>query len=385
MEHNDAGEFLGIFDTRYRQSFFIRVGVAAGGDDDVDRKAGIPFDGLLFELPIDARIKYIENIGLQEPHVHLALGVAKACIVFEHFDALRTHFEARIQESGERYPLSLKRIECRLYDAGLNVGRLRIIHKGKRADGAHAAGILALIIVQRALVVLYQREHLVCVAVGNGMHRYLRAVEKFFDDNFATRVLKDAVNHYLLERAVDLFERLAYIHSFSEREPARFYHDGCATLVRIAERFVVFCAYLEICGRDAAVPHELFGKRFRTFYLRSRFRRAPHAKVVRLEYIDYPADQRVVGTDDGETDIFFFREFRQTIEIHSFYLHALSVRERPAVPRRNIELPDTRRLLQFPRERVFAPSPADDEYVSCHCVQYTAFPPPAYRQNVPSP
>ena len=90
MENDDTLHFFRFCDTGDGQAFFIFARVAARGDDDVDRKPFVPLKRYIApdEPPVGTRLKRIENIALEEPHVDLTLGVAETGVELQDFNAV---------------------------------------------------------------------------------------------------------------------------------------------------------------------------------------------------------------------------------------------------------------------------------------------------------
>ena len=107
---------------------------------------------------------------------------------------------------------------------------------------------------------------------------------------------------------------------------------------------------------------------------------AEDAQSARAEKIDDPSCKRVVRTDHRKMNLPLFGKVGELLELHDADGHVFSEGEGAAVARRDVELPNSGRLFQFPRERVFPPAASHEKNVN-HAFQYTAFPPPAYPKN----
>src|SRR3989338_9010707 len=85
-----------------------------------------------------------------------------------------------------------------------------------------------------------------------------------------------------------------------------------------------------------------------------------------LEKINDTADERIVHATHRETDILFFRKFCEFFKLHHPNRYIFSYRLRATVPRRNIKLPESRRLLQLPCKRMLTPAAPHEQYVHFH-------------------
>src|SRR5690606_17746252 len=118
-------------------------------------------------------------------------------------------------------------------------------------------------------------------------------------------------------------------------------------------------------GRDPVLREKGLRERFRSLEA-GRGRARPEAGEPRgFETIDHACDERLLGADDRERDRFAAGERDEAVEIVRANRDVTDSRLacRSRVPRCDQHLVDERRLRRFPRDRMFAPAGADDEYL----------------------
>ncbi len=122
--------------------------------------------------------------GLQAGQDDLGLRVAEAGVELDDPDAARGDREARVEQPGEGGAAAAQLVDGRLQDASAMTSSTSFgSAHGQRGVRAHAAGVRALVAVERALEVLGGLERDDGLAVGDGEEGDLGAVEELLDDH----------------------------------------------------------------------------------------------------------------------------------------------------------------------------------------------------------
>ena len=79
-----------------------------------------------------------------------------------------------------------------------------------------------------------------------------------------------------------------------------------------------------------------------------------------MEFVDDTERQWDLWADDGQVDLLLNGKLRELLNIIDFDRDIGAERGRPRVSRRDEQLLDARTLLEFPRQRVFASTIAND-------------------------
>src|SRR3989344_49542 len=183
------------------------------------------------------------------------------------------------------------------------------------------------------------------------MDRHFRPFEKIFYYHLLALVRKNIVKCIF-----GLLHTPADSYPLAEYERAVFDDDRHPALANIRDSRRFVGKRLELCGRDAGLFHQILRKDFGRFYLRRRFCGAEYLESCRPERIDDTEVERVFGADDGECDFFFLCKREESFNIRGRNINILAALRRATIARSDVELPDARRLFQFPRKRVL-PSP----------------------------
>ena len=145
-----------------------------------------------------------------EPHQHgLGLRVAEADVELEDLGALVREHQPGIEHASKRAPGSLQGVDGRDEDLALD-----LFHQVGRDDrggreGAHAAGIGALVVVVGAFVILAGLQGDDRPAIGEGQDAGLLAVELLLDDEAVAGLAEDAPDHDLFDAVEGLAEVVA--------------------------------------------------------------------------------------------------------------------------------------------------------------------------------
>lgn len=104
------------------------------------------------------------------------------------------------------------------------LGELRLGQKRGRRIRPHAAGVQALVALERALVILRGRENPRRRAVAQGVHRDFDALEIFLNDHLRARRAEHLAHHDFVHGLFGFGLVVADQHAFAEREPVGFHH-----------------------------------------------------------------------------------------------------------------------------------------------------------------
>ena len=107
--------------------------------------------------------------------------------------------------------------------------------------------------------------------------------------------------------------------------------------------------------------HEIFGETFRGLEARGRSGWTEGADARGLQTVDQSGGQRIVRTNNDETDFFPLRQGNDAIEIGRFDREIFCQCRGAGIAGRAEDAIHARRLGQLPNERVLAASPADNK------------------------
>ena len=158
-----------------------------------------PLDVHIGKMAVDAGVEYFEQVGFEESHIGLGLGVAEAGVVLEHFDVVAIDHEARVKGAGKRRVLIAQPGQY-----GLDGELLHLMHEGgrdprDRRKRAHTASVGASVTSADALVVLGRREQNGGVTVAKGVDGDFLAAKEFFDDDRVTGLAEALFTHNFVE------------------------------------------------------------------------------------------------------------------------------------------------------------------------------------------
>src|SRR3989344_6150168 len=101
MKYDDVFVLLRFCDSADRKTRLVLIRVAAGGNNYVHRKSSMPF----YRIPdcihrAEGRcLKKVEEVGLEQTHVHLAFRVPKTCIVLEYSRPVQSNHKTGEQKA----------------------------------------------------------------------------------------------------------------------------------------------------------------------------------------------------------------------------------------------------------------------------------------------
>ena len=191
MVHGHVLHGLGVGDTGDDLALLVAAGIARTRQDNGHSPLVTPVELNLIELAVGAGEHDLNQVVLKARQHDLRLGVAKAGIELQHLGAGRREHKAAIQAAAVVDALGSELGHGLLHDLH-HGGVLLVGHDGHRAVDAHAAGVGALVALERALVVLRGGHGAHGLAVGKGQQRALGANEHLLDNHGAAGIAKGA-------------------------------------------------------------------------------------------------------------------------------------------------------------------------------------------------
>jgi hypothetical protein len=181
--------------------------------------------------------------------------------------------------------------------------------------GAHAAGVLAPVAVERALVVLCRRQTHEVLAVGDRVERGLFAEEALLDDDAASRLAEAPVAHRLCDRLAGLRGIVADGHTLARREPVRLHDQGTVLGGDPAVGLGGLLEDAEVRGRNPVARHERLRERLAPLELSRLRARTEDRHPQRADTVGDPRDEWVLRTHDDEARALPAHECEQSLGI----------------------------------------------------------------------
>ena len=156
-------------------------GIAFRRHDHADGGFGFEFQIGLIELALNHGFDQIDEVRADARQDALALRIAEAHVVLQHFRAALGDHDAGVQQPFIGALLAAQRVqrwdENFFYDAVFQLWR----DQRRWGIRAHAAGVRTLVVVVHALVILRAGQHGQRRAVGQSEDRGFFAAQSFFD------------------------------------------------------------------------------------------------------------------------------------------------------------------------------------------------------------
>ena len=146
------------------------------------------------------------------------------------------------------------------------------------------------------------------ISVHEGQYGYLTACHKLLDDDLITRGAELLIHHQGLNALFCLFQCLADQNALSKRKTVCLQYDRHLCGLKILQRLFRVCKCLISRCRDIVLLHKVLGKCLGTLEDRRVLSRSEYTESLFLEDINDSAYKRIVHTDHGKIDLFFFRE-----------------------------------------------------------------------------
>ena len=304
-----------------------------------------------------------DQVALEPHHQHLGLWIAEAGIIFDQLGALRGEHQPGIEHAAERDAVRRHRrdggrddlVERALFEVGGEHGR--------RAVGAHPAGVGAGIALADALVILRRAKRHQRGAVGEDEEARLLAFKEFLDHR-----LRLAVREQRVERGLGLGAGEGDDDALARRQPVGLDDHGQREGAGERDVRVGAVRYADIArGRNPCARAQILGEALRPFELGSGPGRTEDGDGSGAQRVGEAVDERRLGADHDEADALFADEGDDGSVIRRIEAHERRKAGDAGVARRGIERIEARRkagrLHQLPRERMFAAPRAQQQDV----------------------
>ena len=168
---------------------------------------------------------------------------------------------------------------------------------------------------------------------------------------------------HVVQRLFGVGKRQRHDDAFARRQSVGFDDDRRALRANVLQRRRQFVEDVIACGRNVVPDEKFFREGFRTFELRGDLARAEATKTLAAKTIDESGNERRFGADDGQRDIFFFRQSEQSIDVvqRDIRIAHAGFARRARVAGSDDDFADAVGLLDLPRQRMFAAAGTDDE------------------------
>ncbi|MNN32543.1 hypothetical protein D3C81_1462660 [compost metagenome] len=188
------------------------------------------------------------------------------------------------------------------------------------------------------------------------------ALQEFLDHHARAGIAQLVVGQHHVDRGVGLFQRHRHHHALARGQAVGLDHDRRALRVDIGMRLGGVREGLVGGGRDAVALHERLGEVLGRFQLRSRLARPEDAQALGAEDIDDAGRQRCLRPDHGKGHAFALGKGGDDLRIGQRNVLQALVERGPAVARRHVHHLYLGGLGQFPGQRVFTSTRADNQY-----------------------
>src|SRR5439155_20768975 len=193
------------------------------------------------------------------------------------------------------------------------------------------------------------------------MQRTFCSAQEFLDYDAPTRLAKTALIHHLVDCRSCLGRIGRDDYSFTERKPISFNDERKLEPVTKPERVAATFKCARPRCWNSALMHQFLRENFGGFESCGRFGRPKNAQTFLSKQIDNTGGERVIGADHRQIHMIFLSEANEGCEISYGNRHILSDFGSAGVSRRTKNALCAWRLFQFPCERVFAATAANDK------------------------
>ena len=163
--------------------------------------------------------------------------------------------------------------------------------------------------------------------------------------------------------SLGIFHGFGHDDALARRQAVSLDDDGRALLTHVGER-VSLVVETAIGGRGNVVGfHERLGIGLGAFQLSAVGVGPEYRDAVGAQQIGHAIDQRCLGADDHQPDVALVHEAQQRLAVGDIQVDVLGDFRRAAVARRHVQHVGVRRLLQRPRDGMFAPTRTDQQNV----------------------
>lgn len=145
-----------------------------------------------------------------------------------------------------------------LHTAAGHLGRV----VGRGGDGAHAAGVGALVAVKGPLVILGGGHGNQMLPVAESQHGDLRAGHTLLDDHPGAGLAELAAVHHGTGGLLGFGYRLGHDNALAQGQAVSLHHDGRALGLNVGQSRGELCKGLILCGWNVVLGHQILGKDF---------------------------------------------------------------------------------------------------------------------------
>ena len=338
-------DIVHLIDTRDLEAGLVGHRISAGCLDDTAGGFILPLHLDIREATLGDGLHDGQQVRIEQRQHDLCLRIAEAAVVLDHLRAILRQHETEVEAAPEGAALALHRFDGRLED-GLHADLgdlLRVVRV--RCDGAHTAGIEALIVVVCTLVIHGADHRYDHVTIRKAEDGHLRTLEVLLDDDLIAGVAELVLCH----DGLDALDRLLTGHrdddTLAEGESVRLDdgRDRAGLDIRLCG--VDIGKYLIARGRDVVLLHQVLREYLRTLDDRCLALRSEGRDTGSLECIDHARNERIIRCDDHIIQLLLDGELYDALDIGCLDLrYTLGIPCDTAVARDRIELLD-RRIL----------------------------------------
>ena len=218
---------------------------------------------------------------------------------------------------------------------------LLVGHDGHRAVDAHAAGVGALVALERALVVLRGSHGTHGLAVGKGQQRALGANQHLLNDNGVAGIAKGAAKA-LAHGLLGLLKLGRHDNALARGKTVGLHDQRGTLLAHIGKSRGLISKRAVGSRRNARTLHELLGEQLGALHLGTLGTRTKAGNARRAHGIGYARHERSLGANHHESASVALRKRRHGSRIAIVENHVLAAVRGAAVARRNVELAGAR-------------------------------------------
>ncbi len=250
----------------------------------------------------------------------------------------------------------------RLHDLFQRAGRYPLGHHRRGGIGPHAARVGAGIALAHALVILRRADGQRGLAVAQNEETRLLAGHEFLDHHLGPGRAEGPAEH-LVDRGQRLLLGLGHDHALAGGKPVGLDHDGRAFRLDMVARRLRVGEMRMGRRRRARRSTDLLGKALRRLEPR-RCPAGPEDRDPRLaQPVRHAAGQGGLRSDDDEIHRFFLAERRHRAAVENVERGALGDLRDPGIAGCHDQAVAFGVLQHGPGQRMFAPSPAQNEDV----------------------
>ena len=346
-----------------REAFLIRYRIPVRCQNDAHGCVVFEFQIDLIQRSVNTCLKHIDDIGLHSRKNNLCLRITETGIVLKYLRTVCGQHQTEENDSLELSSLCCHRIYRCLIDMCLT----ECIHffRIERAwrEGSHTTGIQSLISVFGTFVILCGSHRFDGFSVHISQNRYLTTGHELFNYHRIAGIAEFFIFHDLFDTVLCFFQCITDQYTFSQCQSVRFQNDREFCGFQIGKRFLrIGKVFISSC-RNVVFFHQIFGKCFGAFQDRCIFSRSEYTQSLCLKGIYHAANQRIVHTDDGQIDRFFFCKSHQFVKFHRTDVDTFCIFFNSRIARCTVDFVNFRTLCYFPCDCMFSSAASYDQYV----------------------